>query len=279
MEKETTSKDKVVVSVVLPAYNEAEKLEGAVTKISQALKETGYRYEIVIAEDGSVDGTAERAEELAQKLSYVRHIHREKRLGRGTALNNAFRQCNGEVLVYMDLDLATDLKSLKPLVEAIMVEGYDFSTGSRMLPESKVERSLRRSISSKTYNFLVRHMLGSKLMDHQCGFKAFKREPLLRLLDEVEATHWFWDTEIMVRAYRHGYRIKEIPVEWKSGKDTKVNLFKDSWNMFWQIISLWWKLKIKKGVLLTLWAMVFLVIFRVTEPRLYTRETTTIFLV
>ena len=245
MEKETASNDKVVVSVVLPAYNEAEKLGGAVAKISQALKETGYRYEIIIAEDGSTDGTAERSEELAQKLPYVRHIHREKRLGRGTALNNAFRQCNGEVLVYVDLDLATDLKSLKPLVEAITVEGYDFSTGSRMLPESKVERSLRRSISSKTYNFLVRHMLGSKLRDHQCGFKASKREPLLRLLDEVEATHWFWDTEIMVRAYRHGYRIKEIPVEWKSGKDTKVNLFKDSWNMFWQIISLWWKLKIK----------------------------------
>ena len=235
----------VEVSVVLPAYNEVEYLQPAVEKTIQTLNQFTQSFEVIIAEDGSTDGTAERAEELAQEIGEVRHIHREKRLGRGTALNNAFRQCNGEVLVYMDLDLATDLKSLKPLVEAIMVEGYDFSTGSRMLPESKVERSLRRSISSKTYNFLVRHMLGSKLRDHQCGFKAFKREPLLRLLDEVEATHWFWDTEIIVRAYRHGYRIKEIPVEWKSGKDTKVNLFKDSWNMFWQIISLWWKLKIK----------------------------------
>jgi glycosyltransferase involved in cell wall biosynthesis len=247
MTKQNSLDKTVHVSVVFPAYNEVDYLYPAVEKTTQTLNEFTHSYEIVIAEDGSVDGTAERAEELAQKLSYVRHIHREKRLGRGTALNNAFRQCNGEVLVYMDLDLATDLKSLKPLVEAITVEGYDFSTGSRMLPESKVERTLRRSISSKTYNFLVRHMLGSKLRDHQCGFKAFKREPLLRLLDEVEATHWFWDTEIMVRAYRHGYRIKEIPVEWKSGTDTKVNLFKDSWNMFWQIISLWWKLKIKKG--------------------------------
>ena len=202
-------------------------------------------YEIIIAEDGSTDGTAERAEEIAQKYPYVKHIHREKRLGRGTALKNAFKQSSGEVFVYMDLDLATDLKALKPLVEAITVEGYDFSTGSRMLPESKVERSLRRSISSKTYNFLVRHMLGSKLRDHQCGFKAFKREPVLQLLDEVEATHWFWDTEIMVRAQRRGYKVKEIPVEWKSGKGTKVNLFKDSWNMGRQIMKLWWKLKVK----------------------------------
>ena len=246
MEKETASKSKVTVSVVLPAYNEADKLEGAVTKLSQALEEYGCPYEIIIAEDGSTDGTAEHAEELAQKLSHVKHIHREKRLGRGTALNNAFRQSSGEVLVYMDLDLASDLKSLKPLVEAITVEGYDFATGSRMMAESKAERTFSRSLSSKTYNFLVRHMLGSKLRDHQCGFKAFKKEPLMQLIDTVEATHWFWDTEIMVRAYRQGFKVKEIPVEWKSGKGTKVNLFKDSWSMFRQIMNLWWKLKVKK---------------------------------
>ncbi len=113
----------------------------AVEKTIQTLNEFTHSYEIIIAEDGSTDGTAQRAEELAQKYPYVRHIHREKRMGRGTALNNAFKQSNGEVLVYMDLDLATDLKYLKPLVEAITVEGYDFSTGSRMLPESKVERT------------------------------------------------------------------------------------------------------------------------------------------
>ena len=246
MEKKNLSKDKVIVSVVLPAYNEVEKLEGAVAKISQALKKDGYSYEIIVAEDGSVDGTAERSEEIAQKIPYVKHIHREKRLGRGTALNSAFRQSKGEVFVYMDLDLATDLKYLKPLVDAITLEGYDFSTGSRMLPESKVQRSLRRNISSKSYNFLVRHMLGSKLRDHQCGFKGFKKEPALRLLDEVEATHWFWDTEMMVRAYRNGYKIKEIAVEWSSGRGTKVSLFKDSWNMFRQIMGLWWKVKIKR---------------------------------
>ena len=236
----------VQVSIVLPAYNEADYLQPAVEKTIQTLTQVTQSYEIVIAEDGSTDGTAELAEELTQKNPAVRHIHREKRLGRGTALNNSFKQSNGEVLVYMDLDLATDLKYLKPLIEAITVEGYDFSTGSRMLPESKAKRTMSRSISSKTYNFLVRHMLGSKLRDHQCGFKAFKRGPLMGLLDTVEATHWFWDTEIMVRAHNCGFKIKEIAVEWKSGKGTKVNLFKDSWSMFRQIMGLWWKLKIKK---------------------------------
>lgn len=246
MTQEPSDKDNVQVSVVLPAYNEVNLLENAVAKISQALKETDYTYEIVIAEDGSVDGTAQRSEELAQLFPYVKHIHHRERLGRGIALKNAFRQRNGEVFVYMDLDLATNLKSIKTLIDAVKVDGYDFSTGSRMLPGSKVERSLRRDISSKTYNYLVRHMLGSTLRDHQCGFKALRREPLISLLDEIEAKHWFWDTEMLVRAQLHGYSIKEIPVEWKSGKDTKVNLFKDSWSMFKHIMRLWWKLKVKR---------------------------------
>ncbi len=245
MPQTTNPQGEVVLSVVLPAYNEADNLDDAVTKISQTLNEVGYPYEIVIAEDGSTDGTAELSEKLTQKYPFLRHIHREKRLGRGTALNNAFKNCRGEVFVYMDLDLATDLKSLKPLVDAIIVDGFDVSTGSRMLPESKVERSIGRAVSSKSYNFLVRHMLNSKVRDHQCGFKAFKKEACLALLDEVKATHWFWDTEILVRAQRHGFRVKEIAVEWTSGKGTKVNIAKDSWSMFWQVTHLWWTMKTK----------------------------------
>jgi glycosyltransferase involved in cell wall biosynthesis len=235
MTKSNTSIRIVQISVVLPAYNEVNYLQPATEKTIQTLKQFTKSYEIIIAEDGSTDGTAEKAKEITEKNPNVKYIHRDQRLGRGTALNNAFKLSSGQVLVYMDLDLATDLKYLKPLVEAITVEGFDFSTGSRMLAESKAERTISRSISSKTY----------KLRDHQCGFKAFKREPLMELLNEVKATHWFWDTEIMVRAHRHGFKIKEIAVEWKSGKDTKVNLIKDSWNMFWQIVRLWWKLKIQ----------------------------------
>jgi glycosyltransferase AglD len=240
----TPTSDKLLeVSVIFPAYNEVDYLGAAMEKTTQILNQFASNYEIIIAEDGSTDGTAEHAEELAQKYPCVKHIHGEKRLGRGTALNNAFKQSHGEILVYMDLDLATDLKHLQPLVEAISVEGYDFATGSRMMPESKVERTMRRSISSKSYNFFVRHMLGSNLRDHQCGFKAFKREPALLLLDTVAARHWFWDTEILVRAQKKGYKIKEIPVEWKSGRATKVNLFKDSYNMGRQVVKLWWQLR------------------------------------
>ena len=242
-EKEVT--DTVDVTVVLPAYNEADELEATVDKVNQALTQFTRSYEVIIAEDGSTDGTDRLAEALAEKNPFVKHIHGEKRLGRGTALKNAFKQSRGEVLVYMDLDLATDLKHLKPLVEAVKFEGYEFATGSRMLQKSTVKRSGTRNLASKTYNFMVRAVLGSKVKDHQCGFKAFRREPLMQILDEVDANHWFWDTELLVRAHRRGYRIKEIPVSWTGGRETKVRLLQDSLSMGWQILSLWWHLKVR----------------------------------
>ena len=243
MTTETKLKSSVEVSIVFPAYNEADALEAAVEKVIKALNEFARSYEIIIAEDGSTDGTDKLAGALAMKYSFIKHIHEEKRLGRGTALKNSFKKSSGEVLVYMDLDLATDLKHLKPLVDAVEYEGYDFAIGSRMLSESKVERSRTRQIASKSYNFLVRAMLGSKVKDHQCGFKAFRREPLMQLLDEVTARHWFWDTELLVRAFRKGYKIKEIPVEWKGGRETKVSLLRDSFSMAGQVIKLWWQRK------------------------------------
>jgi glycosyltransferase involved in cell wall biosynthesis len=233
----------VEVSVVFPAYNEADKLATAVAETAKTLEQFARSYEVIIAEDGSTDGTDKAASVLAEQYSFVKHLHGEKRLGRGAALRNAFKQSNGEILVYMDVDLATNLQQLKTLVKSVEEEGFDFATGSRLLADSRVERSRKRNMTSKFYNFMVRAMLGSKIRDHQCGFKAFKREALLRLLDEVAASHWFWDTELLVRASRKGYKIAEIPVEWRSPSGTKVRLLKDSLNMGWQVVKLWWHLK------------------------------------
>ncbi len=233
----------VEVSVVFPAYNEVNYLEPAVEKTAQTLEEFTRSFELIIAEDGSTDGTAERSEELAKRYAFVKHIHGEKRLGRGTALNNAFKQSSGRILAYMDVDLATNIDQLKSLVKAVEDERVDFAVGSRLLSESKVERSRTRQITSKSYNFLVRVMLGSKLKDHQCGFKAFKREALMQLLGEIVARHWFWDTELLVRAARKGFKIKEIPVAWKGPRETKVRLLKDSFSMAGQVVKLWWRLK------------------------------------
>ena len=240
--KKELKEHEVEVSLVFPAYNEKEDLEKAVGKARQALDEITDSYEIIIAEDGSTDGTDRIASELSDEYPFIKHIHNKERLGRGLALKNAFAESKGRILVYMDVDLATNIENLRPLIESVKKD-YDFSTGSRMHHESKVTRSLSRQIASKSYNFMVRLLLGSKVADHQCGFKAARRDALLDILDDVKATHWFWDTEMLVRASRRGYRIKEIPIEWVQNDRTKVKLMKDSFEMGSQILKLRWELK------------------------------------
>ena len=231
------------VSVILPAYNEAKRLENAVTTVKKHLEEIGYDYEIIIAEDGSTDGTDKIAQRLASNDERIIHLHSDERLGRGKALTNAIRKSNGDVVVYLDVDLSTDMKHLKELIDAIAKEGYDIATGSRLLKESQTERPFKRDFASKTYNFLVRLMLGSKLRDHQCGFKAFKKSSILPLLDEVKDNHWFWDTEVLVLAQRKGLRVKEIPVRWKQSGETKVRFKRDVLYMFSQILRMWMESK------------------------------------
>jgi hypothetical protein len=231
----------MLVSIVLPAYNEAKRLERTVEEVIGAVRETGYEYEVIIAEDGSTDGTDKIASKLSEKYENVRHLHSSQRLGRGRALKNAFKIARGDILVYMDVDLATDLVHLKELIDAIAKEGYDFATGSRLMKESECERPLKRDLASRGYNFLVRLLLGSKVRDHQCGFKAFKKAAVMKVLDRVEDNHWFWDTEVLVLAQKMGYRVKEIPVKWKHSGETKVEMGRDVGYMFGQIVRMWLK--------------------------------------
>ncbi|AEA47796.1 flippase-like domain-containing protein [Archaeoglobus veneficus] len=230
--------EKPVVSVVLPAYNEAMRLEMAVMEIIKALEKIGYDYEVIIAEDGSTDGTAEIAAKLADG-NRIRHLHSDERLGKGGAILRAFEAAKGSIVAFVDVDLSTDLKHLKELIDAIAVEGYDIAIGSRLTKGSKAERPVRRNVASKVYNFLVRFMLGSKVKDHQCGFKAFKKDLILDLGKKAKDRHWFWDTEVLVLAQREGLRIKEIPVEWKQSKDSKISLAKDSGYMLGKLFQMW----------------------------------------
>jgi len=236
------------VSVVLPAYNEAAKIEKTVLITAETLSKIADRFEIIIAEDGSTDGTDRIASMLSKKYAYVIHLHSDARQGRGKALNRAFKAASGEVLCYIDVDLATDMKYLEKLVRAISVDGYDFATGSRIMPESDAKRPFKREFASRGYNHLVRLFLRSKLYDHQCGFKAFRRKALFEILDVVENQHWFWDTELLVRAQHKGYKVLEFPVYWRHGGSSKVNLVKDVGGMGSEIFRLWGELYLPKFI-------------------------------
>jgi glycosyltransferase involved in cell wall biosynthesis len=209
------------VCTILPVYNDREALEIAIPRSIEVLEGITDSFLLAVAEDGSTDGSAEYVREWEKKDSRVRLFHAEERLGRGTALTRVIRAVDAEIVCYYDVDLATDMAHLPALIQAIR-DGSDVATGSRLMPESDIVRTQGREVASQGYNLLVRVVLKSRLYDHQCGFKAVIRERVLPLLDDIEASHWFWDTELLVRAQHRGFRIAEIPVRWRTSDKTTV---------------------------------------------------------
>lgn len=238
------------VSVVLPAYNEEATIEGTVETTLSTLDSflPSEAYEVIVAEDGCEDRTPEIAGRMAAEDDRVRHFHSDERLGRGGALERAFEAADGDALVYFDTDLATDMQHLEELVESIRSGEYDVATGSRWMPGEEADRPPKRGIPSRGFNLLVRTVLRSDLRDHQCGFKALSRDAFEQLGDEVEDDHWFWDTELLVRAQRSGLRVKEFPVDWESKGDTKVDLVRDIFGMGSQVVRLWWQLSVQPRI-------------------------------
>ncbi|WP_440949052.1 glycosyltransferase [Methanosphaerula subterraneus] len=235
----------IEVSAVIPVYNDLPALKVAIPASIEALSQITDSFEILVAEDGSTDGSAEYVRAIEQTDPRIHLLHSDQRLGRGRALNRAFTAARGTIVCYYDVDLATDMQHLSEVIGAIR-EGFDIATGSRLLPESDIVRTGDREIASRGYNLLVRTILGSKQYDHQCGFKAFNRARLLPLLDKVDDMHWFWDTEVLVRGARAGYRIREIPVRWRQGPGTTVRR-KDVVDMGSAILRLWWSLHVSKA--------------------------------
>lgn len=225
--------------------NEASNIRRCVYEVLQAIERITPNHEVIIAEDGSTDGTDKIAASLAREHPRIRHLHSRKKLGRGRALKNAFMTAKGDIMVYMDADLATDLKHLPQLVNAIN-RGADLSTGSRMITNAHVKRPLTREIASQIYNMSVRFLFHDGVHDHQCGFKAFSKKIVCDLLNEIKDDAWFWDTEFIVRAVRKRYQVVEIPVCWEERRkrgQSKVKILRDAITMGKNLFHLLWDLK------------------------------------
>jgi len=232
------------VTAIIPVFNDRVSLERALPLSIATLSRITPQFQILVAEDGSSDGSDEQVKEFSKKDLRVRLLHSNTRLGRGRALNQAISAAAGDIVCYYDVDLATNMQHLEELISAIR-NGADIATGSRLLPASDIVRTGGREIASRGYNFLVRLLLGSQIFDHQCGFKGFRRDRVLVLLPVIRSDHWFWDTEILVRAQHRGYRVAEFPVHWRAGKGTTVKA-KDVFSMGSSILRLWWQIHVSK---------------------------------
>jgi len=201
----------VKVNITLPIYNEEKQLVSTVETLRVFLKNFPYEYEILIADNASNDKSPEIGRQLDKKYKNVEY-YRIKQKGRGRALKRAWRHSNCDIVSYMDIDLSTDLKSFPLLINACI--NHDFSTGSRFHRQSKVDRSLKRELLSRVFALMPRTLLGSKVRDYQCGFKAAKRKKFLKILPLIKNNNWFFDTEMLVLAQRKGFSVKEVPVKW-----------------------------------------------------------------
>jgi hypothetical protein len=139
-------------------------------------------------------------------------------------LRKAWSESTADVCAYTDVDLSTDLEHLRDIVDAIAIDGFDVATGSRLLPQSRTTRGIKREFISRSYNLFVKIMLKTSFSDAQCGFKAVSRRVIEQVMPDVRDDSWFFDTELLAVSEKRGYRIKDVPVRWVDDDDSRVKI-------------------------------------------------------
>lgn len=225
------------LSVILACYNEEEILESSFLELRNTLGLLNRSFEIVIVDDVSRDRTRQIIERLvaAHQDLDVRVILHERNQGRGATVTDGFRAARGEIAGYLDIDLEVHCRYIPSLLQAIE-SGADVATVRRIYAFQL--RYIDRYFMSRGYSFLVRRLLGTRLHDTETGFKFFRRERLMKVIDAIEDPRWFWDTEFMIRAERSGLRIDEIPGAYvrREDKTSTVSGLKDSIDYFARLL-------------------------------------------
>jgi dolichyl-phosphate beta-glucosyltransferase len=226
------------LSVVLACYNEAEILEESFREIRDTLEETKRPYEILFVDDVSRDQTRDLIAKIVRENQGLdlKVIFHEKNSGRGQTVTDGFRAARGRIAGYLDVDLEVHCRYIPSLVRAID-RGADIATVRRIYAFQIL--SLDRYVMSRGYSFLVRTLLDVPVRDTETGFKFFRREAALPVMDEIRDPGWFWDTEFMVRARRRGLRIEEIPGAYirRHDKTSTVRGLRDSVRYFAKLLA------------------------------------------
>jgi glycosyltransferase involved in cell wall biosynthesis len=213
-----------MVEIVVPVYNEQALLEFSIRRLHRYLRESfPFTWRIVVADHASTDDTLAIARKLSSELPGVDVAHMPA-TGRGRALRAAWSSSDAEVVVYMDVELSTDLRALLPLVAPLLSGHSDLAIGSRLAPGARVKRGPKRQFISRSYNHVLHAALRARFSDAQCGFKAARTSVVRELLPDVQDEGRFFDTELLVLAERRGMRIHEVPVDWVADPDSRVEL-------------------------------------------------------
>lgn len=223
-------------SVIIPAFNEADRLPPYLQEVISYFESRGDPYEVLVVDDGSRDGTADRAREVSRHAP-VRVIALAGNEGKGAAVRRGMLAATGDYRVFADADGATPIAELKRL-EAALAAGADVAIGSRAVQDPGVAVVARphRVAAGRVFNWLVARLGLAGIGDSQCGFKAFTASAAESLFRRVRTRGFGFDVELLLLARSCGFRVAEVPVNWVDKPGSKVGVLKTGPGMLWEIV-------------------------------------------
>jgi dolichyl-phosphate beta-glucosyltransferase len=245
------NKKMTTVSIIVPAFNESERLGQSVCTILDYLNRQEFKSELIVVDDGSTDATAKVAEEsfaLNAGSVTARAIRYEENRGKGYAVRTGLLAAQGDIALFTDADLSTPITEMPKVIEPIERGEFDLAFGSRALDRSLIgaHQPWRREQGGRVFNLIVRLATRLPFWDTQCGFKAFRMSVCRPLVEIATIDRFGFDVELLFIAHLAGLRLQEIPVRWDHYEGSKVNVLRDSRRMFNEVRLI--RRQAKKGV-------------------------------
>ncbi len=236
------------ISVVMPAYNEAEHIIENLLETVGTLAALTADYEVILVDDGSPDHTYLRALEGIKQLGgNIRVVRYRTNAGKGNALICGFQYCTGDLVVFLDADIDLHPRQIATLLRVLQEGDADVVVGSKWHPDSQINYPLLRKFWSFGYYLLVRLLFGLPLRDTQTGLKIFRAKVLREVFPRVLAKRYAFDIEVLVNAHHRGFRIADAPIklEFKRGTFGRVK-FGDVWDVFLDTLAIFYRLRITR---------------------------------
>ena len=224
-----------LVSIVVPAFNEAGRIAESIRKIHAFARESTLPLELIVVDDGSIDQTSAIVERLA--IKGLRLIHNQKNHGKGYTVRQGVLASSGEYVLFTDADLSAPIEELNKLLDVAIRERADVVIGSRNVDRGYIEKhqSPFREVGGMVFNLMVRLFLGLRLRDTQCGFKLFHRERTRFAFERQTTLGFGFDPEVLFLAKRQGLKISETAVRWSHAEGSKVRFMRDGIRMFFDL--------------------------------------------
>jgi glycosyltransferase involved in cell wall biosynthesis len=228
-------------SIIIPAYNESQRLGATLDRVLAHLEACGWKAEVLVVDDGSSDSTAELVQGYSATHPQVRLLQNPGNRGKGYSVRNGMRQAAGELLLFTDADLSAPITEAGKLFARIAA-GADVAIGSRWLdPALQTARQpLYRQLFGRIFNLLLRLILGLRFKDTQCGFKAFSRRAAQLIFARQRIERWGFDPELLFLAGQLGLKVEEVPVEWADDPRTKIRPLRDGLRIFSEMLRIRW---------------------------------------